>query len=464
MYHSGGAMSTHTAWPDRAALQVCATKPAQHFDIAELQEATFTSGRWGLPMVWSGGRAMVVRANPPGGRSVAVRFLMHDNPDARTRYEMLRRHLARHSVPCMVDARWVQDGLRVNGQRYPIMIMDWVEGDTLDTYISQVVATASSSAALGLLADQWRDTCRSLQDAGISHGDIHAGNTLVRSDGLASVHVSLVDYDNVWVPELKVPCREAGQPAFQHPGRPVNPRGMVQDAFPNTVTYLSLIALAHDPELWAQYHPADNDRLLFHPADLKTPGDGAWPALLGSSDTQVRALAGLTRRWLGNRWDAYSSLEHVLADLPADGRTRIRNGPRRDASGPNVWPPRDAVENPPWPHAPIPNQGGESTSAWANRPAGNRFTAGGTGPHQTWSAGEADRIGRQQSWKPGQQVWNGGGPTGNHRRPATPGPRGAQPSPTVPESPSRSNGSMAVVIVVVLVALVIVGVILGLRK
>ncbi len=330
-------MSTPTTWPDRSTFQSCAQNPAAHFDDAELRRSSFTPGRMGLPQVWSGGRAMVIKANRPTSGSLAVRFLMHEDREAGARYDALGRHLSSNPVRSMVDTRWVDGGLRIGPNRFPIITMEWVDGVGLDKYIAERMTSNDPAAELRALAAAWRNSCRALSAAGMSHGDVHAGNTLVWSTRPGTVDLRLVDYDNAWVPDLHTPCREAGHPAFQHPDRPAIQQGPYLDAFPNTLTYLSLIALANDPGLWQLHHPDTDDVLLFERRDLENPTTDTWTALLDSSDPQARTLAATTVRWLRGAAGAYQTMEHAIAMSTPSAPP---HAPPRPASGLNVWPPR----------------------------------------------------------------------------------------------------------------------------
>jgi len=285
---------------------------------------------------------------------------------------------------------------------------------------------------LGALAVAWRESCRSLAAVKISHGDIHAGNTLVRESNGRQVELSLVDYDNVWFPGLHTPLQEIGHPAFQHPRRAEIPIGPHLDAVPNTLTYLSLTALATDPGLWT-FHKSD-DRLLFEKNDLTDPSAAVWTALLNSPDSALAALAATTVEWLHGPPSRFESLEHVLSKAlptqPGPPGTRV-----------NVWPPRPAA-----PQLRVPPNAG-----W---PPNAQRTAAQQPP--AWAA-PAHRI-PPTAQIPRQQSWQG-------MRQAPPPPMQSPPaSPPPPSSPVQqpaqkdSHGArLAFIIVAVILALIVIG-------
>lgn len=350
-------MRTAATWPDRSTYSAVVLDPARCFGDAELSTATMARGRRGV-LAWSGGRAIVFQAVCPDGRSVAVRFLLSPDPAAGARYAALERHLAAYPVEALVRARWLDDGVRIEDSVFPMLKMDWVSGKPVDQYVAQTIEAGAASAPLGELARDWRHTCQLLTRARVGHGDIHAGNVMVAGDAGAAPALRLVDYDNVWVPGLSVASGEQGHPSFQHPHRVIGGTGPSMDAFPNTLMYLSLRALAAEPALWAGFHRGD-DMLLFHRDDLVALDSQVWARLARSPDPIVAALAHLTRRWLESPCEQYAELEQALeAARPAPPLpspqvwNQWRAGPNTAATGPGgpeqVWP-AEPVPPPPSP-------------------------------------------------------------------------------------------------------------------
>lgn len=399
-------MSSIPVWPDRVQYADAVQNPQSFFDDPLLQQATFARGRFGMPMAWSGGRAIVFRATRPDGADTAVRFLLTNDHDAETRYLALARHLSAHPVETLVNTRWLGTGLHIGGQDYPVMVMDWVDGCPIDRHIEQCLKSLRATAELRALCDAWLRACRSLSAASIGHGDVHAGNTLIRNRVDGAPEIQLVDYDNVWVPGLPAPCsQEAGHPAFQHPARGSIPNSSQMDAFPNTLTYLCLLALANDPSLW-RFHEETDDVLLFHSRDLLRPDTEVWAALRASTDPFVRSLVSLTVKWLGGRAGQYGTLDQVVH------AAETQHGV--PAFTANVWPPASVTTSPTsWPPR-------------ADRPVDQRPAA--PVPRQSWPVAEP------QHW----------------------------PTPT-PPAPARrrSTGRMLVMVLLIIAALVVIAVLAG---
>jgi len=402
-------------WPDASMFQACAQRPDRFFLDPELRSATFEPDRkHGGAQVWSGARAKVLRANRATGGSVAVRLSNKEDLAASVRYGELDRYLAGNPVSTMVRTKWLAQGLRIGDGTFPLLKMEWVPGRTLASHLSDRLHKPGAGAELAALATAWRESCRALAKVGISHGDVHSGNTLVRANGQRSIELRLVDYDNVWFPGLQAPVKEAGHPAFQHPRRSELTAGPGLDAVPNTLTYLSLIALADDPALW-RFHDGD-DRLLFEKADLTDPSRAVWQAVRTGTGSAVTGLAELTVDWLQGPPGRFESLEQALAAAQPNGSHRAGGrlntwrspAPRTSpTAGSRKWPPRPgpgpATSPSPqltWPPA------DPSAAAFAPAPASGRQTWQGLKKGAGAAGGAPPRLGQppaNQSARPGQE-------------------------------------------------------------
>jgi len=145
---------------------------------------------------------------------------------------------------------------------------------------------------------------------------------------------------------VHTPVKELGHPAFQHPRRSELSAGPGLDAVPNTLTYLSLMAPAADPNLW-QFHNSD-DRLLFEKSDLNDPSTGVWTSIPRPDSSvawwHVASLATVTVEWLAARPGAFRSLEQASV---AWGSTPLRQSDPAMSGGPRtVWRTPHCLANP----------------------------------------------------------------------------------------------------------------------
>jgi serine/threonine protein kinase len=191
------------------------------------------------------------------------------------------------------DFKFHEEGINVNQRWYPLLQMEWVEGERLNEYVRRHL---SEPDKLQRVAQRVLQMVRDLQSAGIAHGDLQHGNILVCNEDLR-----LVDYDGLWLPSLAgLPPSELGHPHYQHPDRL---RGTAThfdgnlDNFSLWVIVLGLYALSVDPSLWEQTGWGD-DWLLFRDEDFQPLGSPLVRRLEGHHDPNMRLWALGFRRLL----------------------------------------------------------------------------------------------------------------------------------------------------------------------
>jgi hypothetical protein len=244
-----------------------------------------------------------------GASRLAVRCFLRQVPGQEKRYTALNQHLAVMKLPCLVGFEYLPQGIRVKGQWYPIVKMEWSEGEALHLYVERYVNDGKT--LLNLLA-QWRGLVNSLSGCGIAHGDLQHGNVLVTANG----QIALVDYDAMYVPALRgQDSPELGHENFQHPQRKPDDFSESLDNFAALVIYTSLRALAADPGLWQQYHTGEN--LIFGKKDFLVPKNSpVFRKLAGSPDKGVRLLAEALMKCCLGPITQVPALETLVGELP----------------------------------------------------------------------------------------------------------------------------------------------------
>lgn len=280
------------SWPTQGEYNQAIQNPRIAFRDPELRGGTCYANRFGVPVPWSGQNAAVYKILS-GAKAWAVKCFTHEVSDHQVRYSRISEHLTKTQLRYMVDFKFLGEGINVKGRWYPLVLMEWAEGERLNDYVRRHL---SEPDKLQRLAQRVLQMVRDLQAAQIAHGDLQHGNILVCNEDLR-----LVDYDGVWVPSLAgVPPSELGHPHYQHPDRL---RGAAAhfdgslDNFSLWVIVLGLYALSVDPSLWEQTGRGD-DWLLLRDEDFQPLGSPLMRRLEGHADANMRLWALGFRRLL----------------------------------------------------------------------------------------------------------------------------------------------------------------------
>ncbi|WP_433891284.1 hypothetical protein [Streptomyces sp. CA-111067] len=247
------------------------------------------------PKPISGNFASVFSVTSRSGHRYAVKCFTQDVAAQESRYDAISRHLAALdraalSQPWNIGFEYQPQGVLVAGQWYPLLKMEWAEGNSLIRWIEDHRA---DPAALGALADRFAALTADLAATGVAHGDLQHGNLLVARDGT----FRLVDYDGMFVPALAgYRATEMGHRNYQSPQRSDTDFGPGLDRFSAWVIYVSLAALSADPMLWDQLHESGGEFLLLTEDDFRAPAASfRFGTLLSHPDPRLRDLAGRMR-------------------------------------------------------------------------------------------------------------------------------------------------------------------------
>ncbi|MGB8684613.1 MAG: hypothetical protein WCD12_17150 [Candidatus Binatus sp.] len=250
------------SWPTPQDFNEAIQNPRLNLSDPEIQASTPEVNKFGIPVARSGAFANVYKLQS-SKRVWAVKFFLTESIDRQQRYDEVGRYLDAHRLPYMIEFQLQPLGVRVRGQRYPLLKMEWVQGETLDIYVQQHL---KDPAALATLACDWLQMVKTLQEFGIAHGDLQHGNILVVNGSLR-----LIDYDDMYVPALAGrQSPETGNRNYQHPGRNGSHFGPYVDHFSAWIIYLSLLILSAEPSLWSLCG-GGGERLLFSADDFRAP-------------------------------------------------------------------------------------------------------------------------------------------------------------------------------------------------
>jgi WD40 repeat protein len=304
------------AWPLSQDYNEAIQDAAASFGDAELKQGKAAVNSLGIPMPRSGNFADVYEFTCPQ-RKWAVKCFTRQIPGLRERYKEVSAYLKQSPLPFMVEFTYLEHGIRVHGDWYPVLKMHWVEGFNLNQFVKD---SLDRPQILDILCQLWPKLSAKLREAQIAHCDLQHGNVLlVPGSKAGSLAIKLVDYDGMCVPSLTMlKSIEVGHPNYQHPQRAREGIYSLEvDRFSHLVIYAAIRALMTGGKgLWQKYDNGDN--LLFRAADFEKPNQSAlFRELAQFPDPGVRQLADTLLQALARPLAAAPLLTQVASQLPA---------------------------------------------------------------------------------------------------------------------------------------------------
>ena len=234
----------------------------------------------GEPYRSSGAFAVVFKMQDKStGKYYALKCFTEEQQGRAEAYRQIADELDLLDSPYITSVKYMEKELFVDSQceedEFPVLLMDWVDGETMEAYIA---ANYHNQSAMSMLCYRFGKMAAWLRTQSFSHGDIKPDNIIVRPDG----SLTLVDYDGMFVPSMKgSQSPTIGTKNFSHPLRTVDDFDETIDDFSLASIALSLKAISMKSTLLDIY--GASDRLLFSENDYRTP----------SNSKVISALQGL---------------------------------------------------------------------------------------------------------------------------------------------------------------------------
>ena len=203
------------------------------------------------------------------GKCYALKCFTEEQEGRAEAYRQIADELNMVDSPYITSVKYMEKELFVDSQceedEFPVLLMDWVEGETMEAYIA---SNYHNQSAMSMLYYRFGKMAAWLRTQSFAHGDIKPDNIIVRPDG----SLSLVDYDGMFVPSMKG-CKSptVGTKDFSHPLRTVDDFDETIDDFSLASIALSLKAISMKSTLLDIY--GASDRLLFSENDYRNPSN-----------------------------------------------------------------------------------------------------------------------------------------------------------------------------------------------
>ena len=220
--------------------------------------------KYGEPYRSSGAFAVVFKMkDEQTGKCYALKCFTEEQEGRAEAYRQIAEELEFVDSPYITSVKYLEKELFVDSncenEEFPVLLMDWIEGETMETYIA---ANYTDTHAMSMLCYRFCKMAAWLRSQSFAHGDIKPDNIMVRPDGT----LTLVDYDGMFVPAMKgQKSPTIGTKDFSHPLRTIDDFDETIDDFALASIALSLKAISLNPSLLQTY--GVSDRLLFSAAD-----------------------------------------------------------------------------------------------------------------------------------------------------------------------------------------------------
>ena len=220
--------------------------------------------KYGEPYRSSGAFAVVfMMKDEQTGKCYALKCFTEEQEGRAEAYRQIAEELEFVDSPYITSVKYLEKELFVDSncedEEFPVLLMDWIEGETMETYIA---ANYTDTHAMSMLCYRFCKMAAWLRSQSFAHGDIKPDNIMVRPDGT----LTLVDYDGMFVPAMKgQKSPTVGTKDFSHPLRTIDDFDETIDDFALASIALSLKAISLNPSLLQTY--GASDRLLFSAAD-----------------------------------------------------------------------------------------------------------------------------------------------------------------------------------------------------
>ena len=224
----------------------------------------------GEPYRSSGAFAVVFKMlDKSTGKYYALKCFMEEQEGRADAYRQIAEKLDMVDSPYITSVRYMEKELFVDSQceedEFPVLLMDWVDGETMEAYIA---ANYHNQSAMSMLCYRFGKMAAWLRSQSFAHGDVKPDNIIVRPDG----SLTLVDYDGMFVTSMKgSQSPTIGTRDFSHPLRTVDDFDETIDDFSLASIALSLKAISMKSTLLDIY--GASDRLLFSENDYRNPSN-----------------------------------------------------------------------------------------------------------------------------------------------------------------------------------------------
>ncbi|MDF9829487.1 AarF/UbiB family protein [Parabacteroides sp. PF5-6] len=199
----------------------------------------------GNPIMSSGNFAVVFKMTD-GEKNYAIKCFTKEQKGRAEAYQLISEALDNVKTDYLIPVKYYDNELFVDSKQtdvseFSIILMDWIDGISLDEYLKSIINNAYKREKL---ADEFQKLVCWLLPQPFAHGDLKPDNILVLEDG----SIVLLDYDGMFVSSMKgQKARELGSPLYRYRGRTVETFDEHIDDYAAVLILLLLRVIAVQP-------------------------------------------------------------------------------------------------------------------------------------------------------------------------------------------------------------------------
>lgn len=238
----------------------------------------------------------------------AVRLLLKEQANLELRYQEICSKLI-GKCDFLVDVKYFSEEIQVEGgdQRFPLILMQWVEGKELRKYVFDL-CVRNDVEGIFALRGAISDLSISMREFGIAHGDLSPENVQVLGPS-SEPKLVLLDYDSMWMPWKPDLRCDVGITDLQHKSR-TNPIGPHADQMAFLLIDTALDFLLKKPSMGA--HIELFDRKFLFTVDEFLSGNST---LLSAVNKACPESCELLKSYILGPYDLWMSSGESLSGL-----------------------------------------------------------------------------------------------------------------------------------------------------
>lgn len=224
-------------------------------------------GEYTMYKKYSGGYCVVYPLSCPNKPNKCIRLWYKKSNKENVLFlaeQLNKLKLDNKELTFLIDYEYFEEGLKLErNEIIPAVVMDWIDGDTLNDYIKKNI---SSPVKLKQLANEFLSITSLMNSKGLAHGDLSSDNIIVTPNN----KIMLIDYDSFYIKGKSIETNQTtkGTPGYQHPER-IRQKHLSEnmDYFSQQVIYLSILAVAEKPTLASMNNMFFTDRKMLFDAN-----------------------------------------------------------------------------------------------------------------------------------------------------------------------------------------------------